>query len=221
MSFINIDELKSLPLQKQIDIKKSIIKETELAAIPIVFLPDVISDEYYFISYSHRDYVAVYCDIFDMQLLELPIWYDRGIPAGNSWKEVATKYIAPFACKGTIFYLSENALTSNAVVEEIKSALFYKKPFLVILISKENETLRELIERLYQERLLTKLLLVSKMSLKKKSSISELMSHAKQKLKRLKTLYPIKRSLFFALVYTLALILKASKMVVPFQMVST
>lgn len=155
MSFINIDELKALPLKKQIDIKKSIIKETELAAIPIVFLPDVISDEYYFISYSHRDYVAVYCDIFDMQLLELPIWYDRGIPAGNSWKEVAMKYIAPFACKGTIFYISENALTSNAVVEEIKSALYYKKPFLVILISKENETLRELIERLYQEEKIT------------------------------------------------------------------
>ena len=156
MELFDLNVLAKLPVEEQIKIKKMTINTNELNTIPVAYLPDVSSTEYFFISYSHRDYRDVYNDIFDLQQAGLSIWYDRGIPAGNDWKEVATKYIAPFSCKGTIFYISENALISNSVQMEIKSALSYNKPFLVILISNKKESLKEMIERLYKENKIDK-----------------------------------------------------------------
>ena len=97
MAFLDLRSLEKLPLDKQIIVKKYIINHNELETIPIVCLPDVHTTDYYFVSYSHKDYKEVYNDIFDLEQAGLAIWYDRGIPAGNDWKEVATKYIAPFA----------------------------------------------------------------------------------------------------------------------------
>ncbi|MCR4911542.1 MAG: toll/interleukin-1 receptor domain-containing protein [Bacilli bacterium] len=150
-TFIEIKELETRSPKEQVQIKKNIIRSNDLYSIPTIYLPDIITNEYYFVSYSHKDYVDVYCDIFDLQMEGLPIWYDRGIPVGKNWKEVATRFIAPYACKGTLFYVSENSLTSDAVMEEIKSVKGYNKPFMAILISKEKESLRELIERIYKE----------------------------------------------------------------------
>ena len=152
MGFLDINELKKLSIKEQIQAKKEIIANNSLETIPFIYLPDVYTTDFYFISYSHHDYKEVYNDIFDLEEAGLSIWYDRGIPAGSDWKEVATKYIAPFSCKGTIFYISESALVSAAIQMEIESALLYKKPFLVILISSHKESLRQLIERLYQEK---------------------------------------------------------------------
>ena len=152
MELFDLGLLSKLPLEEQIKIKKMTINTNELSAIPVAYLPEVSSTEYFFISYSHKDYKDVYNDIFDLQQAGLEIWYDRGIPAGKNWKETASKYIAPFSCKGTIFYLSENALISDSVMMEIRSALSYNKPFLAILLSKKKETLQEMIERLYIEK---------------------------------------------------------------------
>ena len=151
MQLPDLEYLATLPIDQQIIIKKMTINSTELNAIPVAYLPDVVTDKYFFISYSHLDYKEVYSDIFDLQQKGLSIWYDRGIPAGNNWKEIAIKYIGPFSCKGTIFYISENALMSDSILEEVKSAISYNKPFLVILITKQKESLRELINRLYKE----------------------------------------------------------------------
>ena len=151
MSFLDLNEFKKLSISEQIKAKKEIINNNELATIPVIYLPEVFTTDYYFVSYSHKDYKEVYNDIFDLEQAGLSIWYDRGIPAGSNWKEVANKYIAPFSCKGTIFYISESALISEAIMSEIESALSFNKPFLVILISKNKESLRQLIERLYKE----------------------------------------------------------------------
>ena len=150
MKIIPIKKLEKYTKEEQVLIKKEIIKTNALESIPTPFLPNATSTEYYFISYSHLDYKKVYCDLFDLEDKDLPLWYDRGIPAGTNWKDIASKYIATINCKGTIFYISKNSLKSQAVVEEIKYACDFNKPFLVIYIpSHKNETLFELIKRLY------------------------------------------------------------------------
>ena len=114
---INYDELEERPLNEKTQIKIDIINNLDLIKIPVALLPGVHSKEYYFISYSHKDYKTVYPDLFMLENEKLNFWYDRGIPAGSNWKDIATKYIAPFDCKGVIFYISENSLLSNAIYE--------------------------------------------------------------------------------------------------------
>ena len=155
MDFLDLNVLNKLPIEEQFKIKKGIIETNELASIPVAYLPDIIATKYYFISYSHLDYKKVYSDLFDLQLNNLPFWYDRGIPAGKNWIDIASKYISPFECTGVIFYISENALTSESIVEEIKYVDQVKKDFLVILIS-ENESMADLINRLYSEKKINK-----------------------------------------------------------------
>ena len=155
MELINIEELNKLSPAKQIEAKKDIINNLDLPLIPTVYLPPVITEGYYFISYSHKDYRKVYSDLFDLESMGLSIWYDRGIPAGSNWKDTALKYLAPFECKGVLFYISENALLSDSIKEEIKFTLDSDKPFSVIFIG-EEKTLSDLIERLFKEKKLGK-----------------------------------------------------------------
>lgn len=151
MELFNLEVLESLTKEEQINIKIGIIETNPLETIPVVYLPEVTQRDYYFVSYSHLDYVEVYKDIFDLQLKGLSIWYDRGIPAGENWKDFAMKYMTPFDCKGVLFYLSENALISESIIEEIAFAKETNKPFITILISKNSESLSEMIERLHRE----------------------------------------------------------------------
>ncbi len=152
MAFLDLKSLEKLPLDKQITVKKYIINHNELETIPVVYLPDVHATDYYFVSYSHKDYKEVYNDIFDLEQAGLSIWYDRGIPAGINWKDSAVKYLTPFDCKGVLFYISENALVSKAIADEIEFTLKANKPFIVIFINKGNEkSPLELINRLFKE----------------------------------------------------------------------
>lgn len=152
MVLFDLNSLNKLPFHEQIKIKKETINSFDLNMIPIQYLPDVVTDNYFFISYSHLDYRLVYSDIFDLQEHGLSIWYDRGMPVGKDWRDTANKYLTPYACKAVIFYISENALLSNAVRNEIEFTKNANKPFLTIFIpSKENENLWQLIDRLHKE----------------------------------------------------------------------
>ena len=151
--FYDLKKLSKKPFEEQVAIKKKIINEHELGYIPPAFLPDVVTTEYYFVSYSHLDYREVYSDIFDLQLYGLPIWYDRGIAVGENWKDTAYKYMVPFACKGVIFYISKNAIMSDSIKEEIEFAKKYKKQILVICVSSnEEDKTWHLAEALYKEK---------------------------------------------------------------------
>lgn len=134
MEKIDIESLNSLPISEQIEKKMDIIKNTSLESIPLAILPETFYTDYYFVSYSHKDYVEVYSDIFNLQKEGMNIWYDRGLPAGKDWKVEASRHLVPFACKGVIFYISENSLISDAVIDEIEYALSTKKPFICIHI---------------------------------------------------------------------------------------
>ena len=153
MELYDLEKLNNLPIDQQIKIKKEIINTYELRTIPKEYLPEVSSSEYYFISYSHLDYKRVYSDLFDLLFAGLFVWYDLGIPAGSNWKETATKYLMPFQCKGVIFYLSENALKSQAIINEIEFAKRSKKPIVsIFLTNNENDKLWNLIDDLYNKQ---------------------------------------------------------------------
>ena len=126
-------KLKEL-FRKQIKEKMQVILNNDLENIPSSVLPETFSVDYYFVSYSHKDYKEVYYDIFRLQLEGMNIWYDRGIPAGKDWKEVAQRNITPFECKGVILYISENSLTSEAVIDEIKYVQEIGKQFVCITL---------------------------------------------------------------------------------------
>ncbi|MGN1040038.1 MAG: leucine-rich repeat protein [Candidatus Fimimonas sp.] len=119
--------------------KITIIQTSQgLEKITLDALPDVHNDNYYFVSYSHRDYKQVYVDMLCLQESSLSIWYDRGLPAGLDWQQLAEEHIAKYNCIGVIFYLSENALQSDAIMTEIKAVRQLKKDFLTIMLPYES-----------------------------------------------------------------------------------
>ncbi|MCR5348107.1 MAG: leucine-rich repeat protein [Bacilli bacterium] len=122
MDFISLELLQSLPVPDQTKIKVGIIETNDLSMIPPSYLPPVHSRDYYFVSYSHRDYKLVYRDIFALQENGLNLWYDRGIPAGRDWRDVANKFMGPAVCRGVLFYVSETSLLSDAVFDELEYA---------------------------------------------------------------------------------------------------
>lgn len=132
MEFISLDIISRLPAKEQIKIKIGIIETNELSMIPSSYLPDVHSKDYYFVSYSHLDYKNVYPDIFALQAEGLNIWYDRGIPGGKDWRDVANKFMAPNICRGVLFYISENSLLSDAIFEEMKYAKSRGKSYICV-----------------------------------------------------------------------------------------
>ncbi len=52
-------------------------------------VPSCIDEEnFVFISYSHMDYKAVYCDLLEFHKNGLRYWYDEGLPAGEDWDKI-------------------------------------------------------------------------------------------------------------------------------------
>lgn len=141
MEFISLDLIKTLPLIDQIRIKVGVIETNDLSMIPPAYLPPVHSRDYFFVSYSHRDYRKVYPDIFNLQEAGLNLWYDRGIPAGKDWRDIANKYMGPGVCKGVLFYISEASLLSEAVYNEMEYAKAHKKAFFSLNLPFESDYL--------------------------------------------------------------------------------
>ncbi len=73
-----------------------------------------------FVSYSHKDYKAVYCDLIEFQRAGVRYWYDRGLPAGKDWNKVVEEKIKSPLCSGVVFYLSRNLFLSRSVLREIE-----------------------------------------------------------------------------------------------------
>ncbi len=136
---INIQEISNYPKEKLNTLRREVFADNELVEIPSILLPDVFESSYYFISYSHKDFRFVYDDILSLEEGGLNIWYDRGIPAGKKWKDIANDYMFPSECRGVIFYLSENSILSDAVIDEIKYAKKLKKAVIIIMLPFLND----------------------------------------------------------------------------------
>ena len=106
-------------------------------------LPKVHKEDYYFVSYSHKDYKKVIIDILLLQEQGINIWYDSDMHIGENWEEIAENYISKFQCKGIIFYLSENSIMSEACNKEVEYVLENNKQYFSINIplNDDNQTL--------------------------------------------------------------------------------
>lgn len=100
--------------------------------IPLDVLPPSHKDNYYFVSYSHKDYKTVFPDILRLEALGINIWYDNEMHIGENWREIAQLYISKFQCSGVIFYLTENSISSPACNQEVEYVLTHNKNFLSI-----------------------------------------------------------------------------------------
>ena len=53
--------------------------------------------------------------------------------------DIANDYMFPSECRGVIFYLSENSILSDAVIDEIKYAKKLKKAVIIIMLPFLND----------------------------------------------------------------------------------
>lgn len=136
---IDINNLKKLSSEEQLKKKIEIINNNDLINIPPFALPDVYVEHYLFISYSHKDFKPVYRDLFALQGQNIKTWYDKGMPAGKSWKDSANKYMLPRNCLGVLFYISENSLRSQAVFDELNYAYNSGKNRINVILPFESD----------------------------------------------------------------------------------
>ena len=134
--------MKSLSTNEK---KRLIDKSLDLEDLSIKALPDSTIDDYFFVSYSHKDYKEVYKDLLDLEESGLKIWYDRALAAGRNWEENAFKFMKPIACRGVIFYLSKNSLSSEATLQEITYAKEFGKTIIPINLPIEKQESKEMV----------------------------------------------------------------------------
>lgn len=98
------------------------------------WFPPYHEKEYYFVSYSHKDYKLVYESLYRLQSGEkrLNLWYDHNLTPGRDWEIEARRYIYDFNCKGVIFFVSENAVLSQSIHKEIEFVKNSGKSYLSI-----------------------------------------------------------------------------------------
>ncbi len=90
------------------------------------------TDPYIFVSYSHKDKSIIMDVIEDLYNDGYRIWYDSGIDPGTEWPEEIAKHIKN--CSLFIVFVSNNAMKSQNVRQEINFALNLEKNMVVIYI---------------------------------------------------------------------------------------
>ncbi len=80
-------------------------------AIDFAFEPTVKKSGYIFISYAHKDAQKVAPYVYELHRRGYEVWYDRGINALQSFKEVILKRISTCAC--FIAFISQNYANST------------------------------------------------------------------------------------------------------------
>lgn len=122
---LNNDYAQRIQENEDVDFQKKQINISGTADIAAYAPLSTAMDDrnYVFISYSHRDFRPVLCDLLELRREGVRFWYDKDLTAGESWKdEIEEKLCAPM-CAGVIFFFSENSLRSDAVFHEVKYAL--------------------------------------------------------------------------------------------------
>ena len=113
--------------------KLAIIESSNsFADLNIDVLPKAHKEDYYFVSYSHKDYKEVMKDILLLEDAGINIWYDSDMHIGENWEDIAEMYISKFQCKGIIFYLTKNSILSPACNKEVEFVLQNNKQFFSI-----------------------------------------------------------------------------------------
>lgn len=87
------------------------------------------SEPYIFVSYCHRDN-DVYNLIKELTENKFRLWYDEGIKSGRAWADDISSHIKN--CTQFLVFLSNNAIESENVKDEIHLAIKHKKDILVV-----------------------------------------------------------------------------------------
>lgn len=87
---------------------------------------------YVFISYSHNDKTSVYGILSEMSKMGLNYWYDNELETGSEWTEELGEKI--LNCEMVMVMLSNHAVLSKNVRNEITMALNHKKKLLPIFL---------------------------------------------------------------------------------------
>jgi hypothetical protein len=89
-------------------------------------------DPFIFVSYAHHDKPLVYPELERLDRMGYRMWYDEGIRPSGDWPEEVAASLA--RCSLFLVFLSQAALASRNVLNEMHFALNHKspKPFLAI-----------------------------------------------------------------------------------------
>lgn len=77
------------------------------------------NQNYYFVSYSHRDRSKVFGALTRWYSQGVNYWYDKELDPGDVWNERVERILRNENCRGALVFLSENSLISKAVRREI------------------------------------------------------------------------------------------------------
>ena len=132
------------------DIFQAIDSTDDLGDLPAKYWPVSHTEEYLFISYSHRDYKDVFKDLTLLQREGVNIWYDKSLVPGRDWEAEAEQSISNYHCIGVIFYISMNSLSSASIEREMEYVKKRGKPFFSINlpVGGENLSVRQMYDLL-------------------------------------------------------------------------
>lgn len=106
--------------------------QTLLNKTSFVDFPYKGNEPYIFVSYSHQDEKTVSTVLSALQRHGFRIWFDEGIHAGASWREVIGEKIC--GCTSFLLFSSKDAVESNEVRVELDASLSQgQKPLTVRL----------------------------------------------------------------------------------------
>jgi len=127
---------KNLFLQLDGIIERARSIEVKLNSQRKVDLPYVGSEDYIFVSYSHKDKTAVEEKLHLLQRCGFRLWYDKGIRGGENWRKVLREKIK--FSKNVIVFTSANSVKSENVKIEIVTADAFEKKIINVCLDDEN-----------------------------------------------------------------------------------
>lgn len=105
------------------------------------------NSNFFFVSYSHKDREMVFAVLNQLYEASVNYWYDINLDPGDIWNARVEKEIRNGHCHGSILFLSENSLISNAVQKEIRvmESISKERSFRIIPIIIGYENPKQLI----------------------------------------------------------------------------
>lgn len=104
------------------------MRRSSQVAVPGPFRAFQGDEPYVFVGYAHRDVPVAHAALAELDRYGYRIWYDEGITPSRDWADVIATRIRH--CAAFVVLLSENAVVSEDVKNEISFALAERKQFL-------------------------------------------------------------------------------------------
>lgn len=130
-------DLQHLRIQHEAIIDAAVKEQEKQNEKMYVDLPYTGTEDYAFISYSHKDNNEVLPILSKLQRMGYRIWFDEGIKKGENWRIFIGEKVKN--CKDFIVFTSKNSVDNENVLAEINGALMTKKK--VLLISLDDSEL--------------------------------------------------------------------------------